>query len=408
VAWVRAVTLVAVTMLVVAAVSAAPASNSAAASPAAEKSAAWPRGLLSDPNYFPIAVWLQDPGKAAAYKAAGINLYVGLWRGPTEEQLAALEKAGMPVICDQNEVGLKHKDSPLIVGWMHGDEPDNAQELPSGKGYGPPIAPEKIIADYQRLRAADPARPVMLNLGQGVAWDAYYGRGVRSNHPEDYQEYAKGCDIVSFDIYPVVHEKPAVRGKLEFVARGVERLAKWTAGKKVVWNCIECTRIGSDRKATPTQVKAEVWMSLIHGSRGLIYFVHEWKPKFNEHALLDDPQMLAAVTAINAQIKSLAPVLNSDTVRMHFPEVPPDWKPQPGADAPVAWMAKRYDGAVYVFAVCMRNAKGKAVIRLEPLRAGMTAEVLGEGRSVKVGDGLLEDDFEPYAMHLYRIRSEVK
>ena len=45
-------------------------------------------------------------------------------------------------------------------------------------------------------------------------------------------------------------------------------------------------------KATPHQVKAEVWMSLVHGSRGLIYFVHQFKPRFNEHALLDDPEML--------------------------------------------------------------------------------------------------------------------
>ena len=396
-ALVRAMALVAITMLVAAAFP--PAAG------ASEKvGSAWSHGPPFGPGYFPIAVWLQDPASAAAYKAAGINLYVGLWEGPTEGQLAALTKAGMPVICDQNAAGLKHKNDPIIVGWMHGDEPDNAQELPSGKGYGPPIAPEKIIADYQRLRAADPTRPVMLNLGQGVAWDAYYGRGVRSNHPEDYLEYAKGCDIVSFDIYPVVHEKPAVQGKLEFVARGVERLVKWTAGKKAVWNCIECTRIGSDRKATPAQVKAEVWMSLIHGSRGLIYFVHEWKPKFNEHALLNDPEMLAAVTAINAQIKSLAPVLSGDTLNALFPLVPPDWKPQPDGEAPVAWMAKRHEGAVYVFAVCMRDAKGKAVIRLEPLRAGMTAEVLGEGRSIKAADGRLEDDFEPYAVHLYRIR----
>jgi hypothetical protein len=396
VAFVRAVALVAAIMLSAVA--------AGAASPEKSARAAWTHGPSSDPNYFPIAVWLQDPGKAAAYKAAGINLYVGLWEGPTEGQLAALTKAGMPVICDQNAVGLKHKDDPIIVGWMHGDEPDNAQSLPSGKGYGPPILPEKIIADYQRLRAADPTRPVMLNLGQGVAWDGYYGRGVRTNHPEDYPEYAKGCDIVSFDIYPVVHDKPAVRGKLEFVARGVERLVKWTAGKKVVWNCIECTRISSDRKATPAQVKAEVWMSLIHGSRGLIYFVHEWKPKFNEHALLDDPEMLKAVTAVNAQIASLAPVLNSDTVRAHSPEIPADWKPQPGAEAPVAWMMKRLDGAVYVFAANMRDCKGRGGIRDEALRAGMTAEVLGEGRSVKVGDGRLEDDFEPYAVHLYRIR----
>ena len=52
-------------------------------------------------------------------------------------------------------------------------------------------------------------------------------------------------------------------------------------------------------------------MALVHGSRGLIYFVHQFKPKFNEHALLDDPEMLAAVTAVNRQIRELAPVLNS-------------------------------------------------------------------------------------------------
>jgi len=39
-------------------------------------------------------------------------------------------------------------------------------------------------------------------------------------------------------------------------------------------------------------VRAEVWMALIHGSKGLIYFVHQFKP-FNEHALLDDPALLA-------------------------------------------------------------------------------------------------------------------
>jgi hypothetical protein len=44
----------------------------------------WKNGPSVDPNYFPIAVWLQDPKNAGRYKPAGINLYVGLWRGPTE------------------------------------------------------------------------------------------------------------------------------------------------------------------------------------------------------------------------------------------------------------------------------------------------------------------------------------
>ena len=51
------------------------------------------KGFLADPDVFPIAVWLQSPARAADYKAIGINLYVGLWRGPTEAQLDRPEAA---------------------------------------------------------------------------------------------------------------------------------------------------------------------------------------------------------------------------------------------------------------------------------------------------------------------------
>ena len=278
--------------------------------------ARWKNGPPQDPGFFPIAVWLQSPAKAKAYREAGINTYVGLWKGPTDAHLADLKKAGMKVICSQNEVAKTHLDDPTIIGWMHGDEPDNAQRLGAkDNGYGPPILPAKIVADYERIRATDPSRPVMLNLGQGVAGDNWKGRGVRRNHAEDYPEYVKGCDIASFDIYPVAHSSPEVMGKLDFVAHGVERLVKWTGPERIAWNCVECTHISAKTKASPQQVRAEVWMSLIHGSRGLIYFVHEFKPKFVEAGLLSDPEMLAAVTATNRQITSLAPVLNSPTLR---------------------------------------------------------------------------------------------
>ncbi|MGH7969149.1 MAG: hypothetical protein ACREIC_10530, partial [Limisphaerales bacterium] len=273
--------------------------------------AQWSHGPSSDPNFFPLAVWLQSPANAERYHQAGINTYIALWHGPTEAQLAELKKAGMKLICEQNAVALRHFDDPTIIAWMHGDEPDNAQSLGEGRGYGPPIAPEKIVADYKRIRAADPSRPVMLNLGQGVAWDGWYGRGNRSRHPEDYPKYLEGCDIASFDIYPVVHDSPEVAGKLWYVGQGVERLVRWSAGEKIAWNCLECTHISNpDRKPTPREVRCEAWMSLIQGSRGLIYFVHQFKPNFREAALLDDPEMLAGVTALNRQITRLAPVLN--------------------------------------------------------------------------------------------------
>jgi hypothetical protein len=280
---------------------------------------------------------------------------------------------------------------------MHGDEPDNAQSLGKGKGYGPPIPPANVVADYKKFQAADPTRPVLLNLGQGVAWDGWIGRGVRTNHPEDYPEYVQGCDIASFDIYPVASRRKAVSGKLWYVARGVERLRRWAGDARPVWNCIECTRIGSERKATPHQVRAEVWMSIIHGSKGLIYFVHEWKPKFNAHALLDDPEMLKAVAAINKQIRGLAPALNTPTLDNAAKTT------SANEAGPIATMAKRFGGATYLFAVAMRDEATKGSFEIAGLPPAAQAEALGEGRQITVRDGCFSDQFRPYDVHLYRI-----
>jgi len=359
----------------------------------------WKNGPSSDAGFFPIAVWLQNPAKAGRYRAAGFNTYVGLWKGPTEQQLVELKKAGMKVICHQNEVGRKHIDDGIIIGWMHGDEPDNAQSRGKGKGYGPPIPPKNIIDDYEKIRSADPTRPVLLNLGQGVAWDQWHGRGVRTNHPEDYPEYVKGCDIASFDIYPVAHPKPQVSGKLWYVARGVERLVKWTEGEKIVWNCIECTRINNPTsKATPQQVRCEVWMSIIHGSMGLIYFVHEWEPKFNESALLSDPEMLSAVTAINRQIIRLAPVLNTPTIKdaVHLSS--------DNEDVPVAVMMKKHKNDTYLFAVTMRNGRTTATFTMPDLAGERTVEILDENRTIPLKDGIFKDRFGAWDVHIYRIR----
>jgi hypothetical protein len=383
--------------------------------------AKWVNGPPQGPGWFPIAVWLQDPELAARYKAAGINVYIGLWRGPTQEQLAALSAVGMKVICDQNAVGLRHLHDKSIIGWMHGDEPDNAQDMARtwkddaeaansarpgmppqtleqwGK-YGPPIPAQRTIRDYEAIRAKDPSRPVLLNLGQGVANDDYVGRGVRRGHLEDFPEYMKGCDIVSYDIYPVTSPYPHVKDNLWYVPRGVERLLKWAEGRKVVWNVIECTHISSDSKPTPAQVRAEAWMSLIAGSKGLVYFVHEWRPKVNDHALLDDAEMLEAVTALNCQIHELAPVLNSPALG-HGVDVK-----SAARDVPVAATARRHDGATYVFAAGMRAQATTVRFRLEGLPSVAEAEVLGEQRILAVKNGRFEDDFAPYGVHLYRIR----
>ena len=281
---------------------------------------------------------------------------------------------------------------------MHGDEPDNAQSLGRGKGYGPPIPPETIVEDYRELRQADPDRPVLLNLGQGVAWDGYYGRGVRTNHPEDYAEYLKGCDIASFDIYPASHESAEIAGKLWYVPQGVDRLRRWTEGRKDVWCCIETTRISNEeRKPTAAQVRSEVWMALIHGARGIIYFAHEFKPRFIEAGLLADEEMARGVAAINRQIQELAPVLNSPDVTG---QVSRGLVRGGGPDRLRGQAARRPDVSVRGRHARGRNDGDSSRSRW---RSKAHVEVLGEGRTIDVGGTTWEDRFTGYQVHLYRI-----
>ena len=358
---------------------------------------------FDDPTFFPIGVWLQKPSDAARYKAAGINLYVGLWKGPTSWQLKALKKVGMRVIAAQNNLGLEHPDRDIIIGWMHQDEPDNGQPrkpkwLTKFLGHGPPISPSQIYDRYLRMLLNDPGRPVLLNLGQGVAWDGWHGRGRRSNHPEDYPDYVRSADIVTFDIYPVGHPHDDVAGRLDYVARGVSRLVGWSKKGQRVWNVIGASGVHVNRiKPTPSQVRSQVWMSIVHGSRGIIYFVHLFGgPTLVEAALLDDAEMLQAVTRLNREIQTLAPILNSPTVK----DAMRTETKKPGR---VATMVKQHEGTTYLFTAAMEARALEARFHLN-LGSLQHAIVIGENRTIELKGGSFFDHFGPYDVHLCKLQ----
>ena len=361
----------------------------------AQNNTSWENGLPEDPNYFPIAVWLQNPNDAAAYKEGGINLYVGLWQGPTEAQLTTLNAAGMSVMCSQNSVGLNHISDSIIVGWTQQDEPDNAQADGSG-GYDPCIDPAIIVNNYKTIQQNDPSRPVYLNLGQGVSYIDWVGRGTCTSDTLLYPEYIEGCDIVSFDIYPVTSKYDLIRNNLWYVPQGIDNLRRWSGDSKPVWCWIETTHINSENNPNPSQVKAEVWMALIHGAKGFGYFCHEWVPEFNANALFDDPVMFPAVTKINSQIHQLAPVLNSPDINGVVSVE------SSNTGVPVDILVKHYEDTLYVFAVSMREGTATATFTINGIQDGEVT-VIGEDHEIIISNGMYEDLFEDYEVHLYKM-----
>ena len=260
----------------------------------------------------------------------------------------------------------------------------------------PCIDPDIIVNYYKTIQEKDPTRPVYLNLGQGVSYIDWVGRGDCRADTLSYPEYIEACDIISFDIYPVTSKYELVRNNLWFVAQGIDNLRRWSRDNKPVWCWIETTHINSENKPTPSQVKAEVWMALIHGAKGFGYFCHEWVPEPNPKALLDDPVMFPAVSEINAQIHQLAPVLNS-------PDISGVVSVESGnVEVPVNIMVKHFEDSLYVFAVSMREGTATVTFTMNGIPHGEIT-VIGENRKLSISDGRFEDNFNNYEVHLYKI-----
>jgi hypothetical protein len=285
--------------------------------------------------------------------------------------------------------------------WMTPDEPDNAQSKADGSCCDPPVAPATLVTQYNAYKAADSTRPIYIGLGQGVAYDGWEGRG--SNAPAE-SGYMPAGDIVDFDIYPYnncdgdANEKVTC-GQFWLNAYGIDRIHQWSTRGQAAWTDIECTTIaaGGTHPPTPQQTKSEVWLTLIHGASGIAYFVDTWNPSFREDGIFADSTMTAAVTALNAQIKTLAPELNSADI--------PNLVAVQSSNsaAPIEVMVKAHGQTLYVFAAIARAGTATGSFTVAGMTGGATATVVGESRTVKVTAGKFSDSFAANDVHIYAI-----
>ena len=134
-------------------------------------------------------------------------------------------------------------------------------------------------------------------------------------------------------------------------------------------------------------------MAIIHGAKGIVYFVHEFAPVSREDAIFRHSDVTQEVAETNALIKSLAKPLNTLDL---------SGKLTVRSTTPIATMVKQYDNITYVFAVAMNGSASKPRFAIEGSDA-TKADVVGEDRSVTIRQGVFEDSFEGYGVHIYKI-----
>jgi len=103
-------------------------------------------------------------------------------------------------------------------------------------------------------------------------------------------------------------------------------------------------------------------MSLIQGSRGIIYFVHQFEPVFKEASLFEDPALLEGITKLNAEIAKLAPVLNASNSE----DESADFRITVESDqeATISSMRKKRGDSIYLFIANHRSTIANYRIRI--------------------------------------------
>ncbi len=373
--------------------------------------------LPTSPSFFPIGVWFEavtQPSDAARDKAAGINTYVQLTDG---SDVSLVRAAGMYAIhSNAKGTGVGAETS----GWLLTDEtdmwggPGSAAWTGKYPGQGDVCAPAGAHCGYTVQRTVRQQYPA-----DGRMRYANYGKGVTfwESDSEAATFVNQFQDLVSDDNYWFTDQNicgtseggtlfaghalaAADCHKASNYGRTVDRLRGLVspAGSKPVWGFVEVGHPfteGDWPSATPQQVVAGVWSSIIHGARGIIYFNHSFAgPCQTQHALRDPcyAAVRAAVTTVDSQIRALAPVLNA-------PVVSGVVKGSPAVDVATKW----YDGHFYVLAGANQTAAQTATFTL-PCVGPATVTVLNEDRTLPVSGGAFRDRFaDSNAVHVYRV-----
>jgi hypothetical protein len=328
-------------------------------------SGTWPQAELGEGRilvdgqpFFPLALWHECAGTAAAKTEIGINLFLGNGCGPDGELVTALRGRAFSAVGAANGlVGL-----PGVIGWYYQDELD--ARIPGTISE----------ADLQALTPPPPAGLLsfltLTNHFYSRAEPLPAGRAF-------YPALAARTDVLGFDLYPL--QNWCRSDGFDHVYDAQRELENLAGGKPTFqWievRTMDC--VASHLDPTPETVRAETWLAVAGGADGIGWFPSTWSEPVG-----------AEIARLNQRLKELAPALLAPKLEAE------------SSNAPVKVGARALGGAIYVIAVNSIRAPVDAAVRVPGLE-GRTVSVLDEGRALTATNDVLTDRFEPLAVHVY-------
>lgn len=323
--------------------------------PTVAKGRVTPLGLKVNTRLlFPRMVFRQCPSAFPASIAAGVNVFMGTACGPPRQSMAAL--AGRALLLPEVT---SRPDGPAVIGWHQLDEADilvnRADELPL-------VTP-----------SSQTGRTTFLTLSNHVWSGAAQLPGAAALYPG----LIARAEFIGVDLYPL---QSFCRKDLLGAVYGVQRELVALAAGRPTFQWIEADPMGQcfGLDPSPAIVRAETWLAIAGGARGIGWFPENWKPSVR-----------AEIAKLSTEIRSLAPALLSAEVpaRVTTP-------------SPVLAGARIRNGALYVIAVNPRFGRTSARITIPGL-GNRTLRPLGEDRELRASADAFTDRFRGLQVRIY-------
>lgn len=332
----------------------------------------------------------------ADIKAAGFNFAQTYGRAYASEFLAAARKHDVKLW-----VGWRKPDSnfmkkgrsfPQVLAWYLGD--DTSEHA----------TPQEVRDRHDAVTSIDPNRLTCQADVLSPDWQV-----------SRYARFVTATDVFMPEIYPVKEQKghpsdiTCVADTIFEMERIKQDMARFGDGKvRACWPILQWFKGWGNWHHFPTreQLFATSFAAIIHGANGITWYTYggfyDKKRKKNNEGVTSTPERWQAICDLAGWIRELSPVLLSGPCEQ--PAVPEilsgsakDFHGQPSVTA----LLKRHDGKAYLIAVNAAYEKVRARFRIE--NAGPVAEVMREGRTLRCPQGIIEDDFWPFGVHVYCI-----
>lgn len=387
-------------------------------------------GMTSD-TFFPLLVDFESVTQQSditADLAYGVN---GYYRLTSDSSMTLIRNAGMIAFPGPGQSGVGNE----TVGWNVDDEVDmwagpgwnTWNGLYPGQGGGP-TANSGYDVMSQLTSVSGPQGPAVadgrmkhMNYGKGVVfWESLAESRVFVNGGTSGAK-TFSLDAVSADLYFYTDRNTGreddptnaeallflqipngqIRRAANYGMHVVKRIRDDLAAQgryQPVYGFVEIASQGnliSQASYTDNMIEGAVWSCLIFEARGIIYFVHDFVYSGDAHNLRNNiGGHTARVTALNARITALAPVLNTQSYAVTY-------------NSTVDAMTKRYNSSWYIFAMSKRQATHDTTSRtftLHSQQTGTQVEVVNESRTLSITGGTFTDSFAAeYTCHIYKI-----